>query len=363
MKKVFYFLIFVLVIIYSCDNESEEKLSPLDNYYVRLLSEKPDMEIEVLKCDKPWEVKFLNYTCMVSLPDKYVMYYIVYTGLSYLTCYAESVDGINWIKPNLGICEFNGNTENNIISYHFYAISVTYHDEFFFLLAQVGDNLYLYKSEDGKSFERLNSFSIPYYCDSQNQIVYDPMADTYKFYLRSWYKSTNQNINYNHTDAFYRSVSYLESKSPETVNIEMSDNPLWKWGAERMPALSNELPVIIKNKSDDDYDVYNACVHRYDDGTFIAYPNLYWHLPEPPKGGKYYNDGYTRLGMLYSVDGKEFVTITNDYFNYGGYFFLFIPGHVETNSKLIHYYVNFTNTHGDAYKNKNAIIARIHIKK
>ncbi|HJN17837.1 MAG TPA: hypothetical protein QGH10_20220, partial [Armatimonadota bacterium] len=31
------------------------------------------------------------------------------------TCYAESTDGIHWVKPSLGIVEHNGSTENNII--------------------------------------------------------------------------------------------------------------------------------------------------------------------------------------------------------------------------------------------------------
>ena len=30
-------------------------------------------------------------------------------------CYAESQDGIHWIKPSLGISEFGGNRDNNII--------------------------------------------------------------------------------------------------------------------------------------------------------------------------------------------------------------------------------------------------------
>ncbi|MBN1555148.1 MAG: hypothetical protein JXA11_10410 [Phycisphaerae bacterium] len=30
-------------------------------------------------------------------------------------CYAESDDGINWVKPNLGLHPFNGSTDNNII--------------------------------------------------------------------------------------------------------------------------------------------------------------------------------------------------------------------------------------------------------
>ena len=32
-----------------------------------------------------------------------------------LTCYAESDDGLTWTKPNLGLFEFNGNPNNNII--------------------------------------------------------------------------------------------------------------------------------------------------------------------------------------------------------------------------------------------------------
>jgi len=40
-----------------------------------------------------------------------------------LTCYAESDDGVVWTKPNLGIFEFNGNTNNNIV-WDFHGASV-----------------------------------------------------------------------------------------------------------------------------------------------------------------------------------------------------------------------------------------------
>ena len=32
-----------------------------------------------------------------------------------VTCYAESRDGVNWSKPNLGLFEFNGSKDNNIV--------------------------------------------------------------------------------------------------------------------------------------------------------------------------------------------------------------------------------------------------------
>lgn len=44
---------------------------------------------------------------------------------SVTTCYAESTDGINWFKPNLGVWEYNGSTDNNIIgSYHIASVSI-----------------------------------------------------------------------------------------------------------------------------------------------------------------------------------------------------------------------------------------------
>src|SRR5439155_21891579 len=32
-----------------------------------------------------------------------------------VTCYAESKDGLRWTKPNLGLFEFAGSKENNIV--------------------------------------------------------------------------------------------------------------------------------------------------------------------------------------------------------------------------------------------------------
>ena len=33
------------------------------------------------------------------------------------TCYAESQDGIHWDKPDLGLVEFNGSTQNNLVRF------------------------------------------------------------------------------------------------------------------------------------------------------------------------------------------------------------------------------------------------------
>ncbi len=72
--------------------------------------------------DKPWEGNASAYVTVFKDEDIYRMYY---RGSHYdlenkkdlheLTCMAISKDGINWEKPELGIYEFNGSKNNNIV--------------------------------------------------------------------------------------------------------------------------------------------------------------------------------------------------------------------------------------------------------
>lgn len=77
----------------------------------------------VLTADKPWEGNTSAYFTVFQDGDLYRMYY---RGSHWdekarkethreVTCYAESKDGVNWTKPNLGLFEFNGSKENNIV--------------------------------------------------------------------------------------------------------------------------------------------------------------------------------------------------------------------------------------------------------
>ena len=54
------------------------------------------------------------YNCNGVTHDKYGRSFVD-NDRGDLTCYAESDDGINWVKPNLGIFTFNGSPDNNII--------------------------------------------------------------------------------------------------------------------------------------------------------------------------------------------------------------------------------------------------------
>jgi len=90
----------------------------------RLVLHHPVPKEIVLKHDKPWEGSGSGYHSIFKDGNKYRMYYKAWqheasSDLSNehpLYCaYAESNDGIHWIKPNLGLYEFKGSRNNNIV--------------------------------------------------------------------------------------------------------------------------------------------------------------------------------------------------------------------------------------------------------
>ncbi len=82
----------------------------------------PTFKDVALAFDKPWEGNICAYVTIFKDGDKLRMYY---RGVNYdlktqksgdeKVCYAESVDGIRWIKPELNLFEYQGSKANNIV--------------------------------------------------------------------------------------------------------------------------------------------------------------------------------------------------------------------------------------------------------
>lgn len=89
---------------------------------VELMLHRPIPREVAITHDQPWEGNVCFYHTVFRDDDLFRMYY---RGAHYeetqkeirkqVVCYAESDDGIVWRKPNLGLFEFNGSTDNNII--------------------------------------------------------------------------------------------------------------------------------------------------------------------------------------------------------------------------------------------------------
>lgn len=90
----------------------------------RILHRPARREISLVR-NKPWEGNTSGYTTVFQDGDLYRMYYrgthTIYTQGKVtsphreVVCYAESDDGIRWRRPQLGLVEFEGSAENNII--------------------------------------------------------------------------------------------------------------------------------------------------------------------------------------------------------------------------------------------------------
>lgn len=84
---------------------------------------KPEAHDVAVTCDAPWEGNTSGYFTLFQDGDLYRCYYrgthhdeaTKKGGHKEVTCYAESKDGITWTKPKLGIVEFSGSKDNNII--------------------------------------------------------------------------------------------------------------------------------------------------------------------------------------------------------------------------------------------------------
>jgi hypothetical protein len=81
-----------------------------DNVYANVFY---DEEEALYKC---WYSPFLvDHSAKGMTPEERAMPYKVPSNREMGVCYATSVDGLTWEKPALGVVEFDGSTENNIV--------------------------------------------------------------------------------------------------------------------------------------------------------------------------------------------------------------------------------------------------------
>lgn len=83
---------------------------------------RPEPKEVVFVADRPWEGNTSGYYTYFQDGDLYRM---IYRGWQHdekmkaahkeVTCYAESKDGIQWTRPNVGLFEWEGSKENNIV--------------------------------------------------------------------------------------------------------------------------------------------------------------------------------------------------------------------------------------------------------
>lgn len=160
------------------------------------------------KLDEEWEGEVLTYTTIVHGDGVYRMYYqtrkLKESMFSIRICYAESKDGINWVKPKLNICTYNGSSDNNIIlDKSFKPSEKDFFDNFFVFkddnskckkgqrykaLVYKGEyRLECFFSEDGIHFERGYEIDMEGKFDTLNTCRWDDKRKRYVAYVRNFH--------------------------------------------------------------------------------------------------------------------------------------------------------------------------------
>ena len=169
--------------------------------------------------DAPWEGPGNHYVTVFQDGPLYRMYYravpgkdLPASGEGWLltVAYAESNDGVHWTKPNLGLIEFQGSNQNNIIwkspeagfggpASNFAAFKDTnpnaLPDELYKATGGINDGLFAFVSSDGIRWDQkgtepiltkqIGDRIIDNAFDSQNCLFWDSQQEQYVGYIRS----------------------------------------------------------------------------------------------------------------------------------------------------------------------------------
>jgi len=190
----------------------------------------------VLKMDAPWDGDGNDYFNFFYDDEAniYRMYYLAWKmlkGLPIVVCYAESKDGIHWETPELGICEFEGSTANNIIvdktmagaidnfmvfrddnpacpsEERYKGIMVYYEND--------RKSLYAMFSPDGIHFHAGCEITDEGYFDSLNVVFWDKEAGLYRGYIRDFHDKDNP-AERGDLAKSVRDIRYIESRDFKT---------------------------------------------------------------------------------------------------------------------------------------------------
>ena len=176
----------------------------------QLVMHRPHDEGVAVPFDKPWEGAFCGYATVIKDGDLFRLYY---RGLpeagkdgadAETTSYAESKDGINWTKPNVGLFEVRGTKDNNVVMANRAPVT---HNFSPFLDAKPGvpddqrfkalggtmkSGLVAWVSADGKDWKKLQDAPVipsemvkfKYFFDSQNLAFWSQAEGKYLSFFR-----------------------------------------------------------------------------------------------------------------------------------------------------------------------------------
>ena len=219
---------------------------------LRLTPHDPRIDPEpLLRPEKPWEAGMsggilfeddglyrLYYTCPDALKegDRDI-------GLWRVIAYAESTDGVRWVRPKIGTVRYGGSTDNNLVYGSDLALGrsalgvglfkdPTGRPEERYKLVHMGiedDRFFLWGavSPDGLHWKPLEKPLISdYMSDTQNVVAWDPVRGRYVGYFRGWTAHRHGSVHVRRLIAYAETERFESWPVPRPlVRADMHDGP------------------------------------------------------------------------------------------------------------------------------------------
>jgi len=274
---------------------------------VRLVMNTPVRDADpVLIADRPWEPQGITgFTTVMHDQGRFRVWYgaVMKSGLpqegAIRLAYAESDDGLNWTKPDLGLIEFEGSKQNNLLAPlhekqsmqsgtifrderapadHRYRLWTKFRPSNDELEAGVRAGLWAMHSPDGLSWQYDDGQPNPptLMCDTQNMFFWDDRIDQYVGYnrVRETQHADEAAISKRGVGS-YRAIGRVTS--PDFKN----------WSAQRIvfeaDALDLAMPVPERHDAMKPViDIYTSCAMKYPwaQDAYFMFPSIYHHWGE-----------------------------------------------------------------------------------
>jgi len=303
----------------------------------------------VLLADRPWEGHRVGaYGTVLEENGAYRLWYdCIDAEGRLLLAYATSTDGLHWEKPALGIVEYNGSRENNLLEVEgggtVFVDPVAPPEQRYKYVADIWkQGMFAWTSPDGLHWTRSGGSRLPLDPDTQNMALYDRRLGKYVVYLRGW--NPLRVVVRGEMDDILQPWPYTPAAEPYYI-----------WGRDELPTISTELETVFGADAQDppSTDFYNSAVVQYRDDVYLMFPSAYRHFPEPPVG-KYGNDGLLDIQLAVSRDGRAWTRPSRQpYVRLGrpgepdaGMMYM-IVGMIERGDEVWQYYFGYDYTHGE----------------
>ena len=183
-----------------------------------------------------YRMYYLGWQCPSREPGAKPRYPIV-------GCYAESEDGLHWVKPELGLMEFGGDKKNNIVLMKGVNHTGTIDNFMVFRddnpacppsarykgIGSAPGGLRCYLSADGIRFREGEIITSKGAFDSLNVVFWDPRAGLYRGYIRGFHHTDDPRIKSPVRDiAFIESADFKNWSAPKLLKFDDGEDiPLY----------------------------------------------------------------------------------------------------------------------------------------